>query len=439
MADQLIHRLSTCDENFAAELDQVLSRGHDDNLDLQETVRTILTDVRVRGDEALLEYTRRFDHHDLSCPDQLEVPRAHLDRSLEKLPGELRRTLEESARRIEFYHQQQLTKDWQVQDEDGNLLGQLVRPLERVGVYVPGGKASYPSSVLMNAIPARVAGVSEMIMTVPAPSGELPDIVLGAAAIAGVHRVFAVGGAQAIAALSFGTQRIPRVDKIVGPGNRFVAEAKRQVYGQVGLDMTAGPSEVLIIADGTTPAEWVAFDLFAQAEHDEEAQPILLSFDSAFIDRVEESLKRLLPKMVRREIIAQSLSRKGALILVRDIDEAVELSNRIAPEHLELSLEDPEVCLERIRNAGAVFVGPYSAEVFGDYCAGPSHVLPTSGTARHASPLDVSDFLKRTSLVQCSAQGASRLARLAATLAESEGLGAHACSARCRYQSDEEL
>ncbi len=397
-----------------------------------QTVAGIIADIRGSGDAALLAYTNRFDRRSLKDACSLEVPAGELAAARARIAPALREALESAARRIESYHLRQRQESWQYLDEDGTLLGQRITALDSAGVYVPGGKASYPSSVLMNCIPARVAGVSQLVMTVPAPDGELSDAVLAAAHIAGVDRVFTVGGAQAVAALAFGSTVVPRVDKIVGPGNAWVAEAKRQVFGQVGIDMIAGTSEIVVICDGRTDPDWIALDLFAQAEHDEDAQAVLISPDAGFLDAVEAAIARLLPGMERRGIIAASLTSRGALVHVRDLDQAAEISNRLAPEHLELSVEDPETLLAAIRHAGAVFLGRYTAEAIGDYCAGPSHVLPTSGTARFSSPLGVADFQKRSSLIGCSPRGAAVLGAISRELAIAEGLQAHAESASAR-------
>jgi histidinol dehydrogenase len=399
---------------------------------LERTVAEILAAVRDRGDAALLEYTNRLDRRRLRQAAELEVSRTALDAALDALAAEQRDALRAAAARIEAFHRRQKQESWEYLDEYGNRLGQRVTPLARVGLYVPGGKASYPSSVLMNAIPAKVAGVGELLMAVPAPDGELHPLVLAAAALAGVDRVFTLGGAQAIAAFAFGTATVPAVDKIVGPGNAYVAAAKRQVFGRVGLDMVAGPSEVLVICDGSADPDWIAMDLFAQAEHDALAQAILLTPDAGFRARVAASIARLLPGMERREVIAAALAGRGALILVRDLDEAVALANRIAPEHLELAVADPGRLLPGVRNAGALFLGRHTPEAIGDYCAGPSHVLPTSATARFASPLGVYDFEKRTSIIGCSPAGAARLAEIAMVLARAESLTAHARSAQYR-------
>ena len=418
--------------DFTARLDALLDWEAVADPDLERRVAEILADVRRRGDAALVEYTNRWDRRDLTAAAELEVPRSALGDALAGLVAEERAALAAAAERIRDFHRRQKQESWDYLDAQGNRLGQRVTPLARVGIYVPGGKASYPSSVLMNAIPARVAGVGEILMAVPAPGGELHPMVLAAAALSGVDRVFTLGGAQAVAAFAFGTETIPAVDKIVGPGNAYVAAAKRQVFGRVGLDMVAGPSEVLVICDGCAEPDWIAMDLFSQAEHDPLAQAILLPPDADFRDRVAASIARLLPTMERREVIAAALAGRGALVLVRDLEEAVALANRIAPEHLELAVADPERWQAGIRNAGALFLGRHTPEAIGDYCAGPSHVLPTSATARFSSPLGVYDFEKRTSIIGCSAAGAAGLAEIAEILARCESLTAHARSARYR-------
>jgi histidinol dehydrogenase len=401
---------------------------------VETTVAEILQQVRSRGDAALIEYSNRFDRRNCSSIDEFCLQADQLQQALESIDAETRSALETAAERIRDYHSHQLQQSWQYQEADGTVLGQQVTPLERVGIYVPGGKASYPSSVLMNCIPARVAGVEEVIMMVPAPDDELSPIVLAAAAIAGVDRVFTIGGAQAIAALAFGTQTVPRVDKIVGPGNIYVATAKRMVFGRVGLDMVAGPSEILVVCDGETDPDWIAMDLFSQAEHDENAQSILIAWDADYLDAVYQSIEKLLPQMERRDIIAESLANRGALIKVADENQAVTVCNHIAPEHLELSVADPQAWLPKIRHAGAIFMGRHSAEALGDYCAGPNHVLPTSATSRFSSPLGVYDFQKRSSLIFCSEQGASDLGRVASVLGRGESLTAHARSAEYRIK-----
>ena len=430
----MIGRLSTRDPDFSQALAALLAFENAQDESVERAVAEILGAVRTVGDDAVLEYTRRFDHLDVKAMVDLELPRRELEAALFDLPVEQREALEQAATRVALYHQRQLMTSWDYTEADGTRLGQKVTPLDRVGLYVPGGKAAYPSSVLMNAIPARVAGVGELIMVVPTPRGEKNALVLAAAAITGVDRVFTIGGAQAVGALAYGTQTIPQVDKIVGPGNAYVAAAKRRVFGVVGIDMVAGPSEVLVIADGSTPPDWVAMDLFAQAEHDEMAQSILLCPDGAFIGKVAASIERLLPGMPRREVISASLSRRGALIEVRDLDEACAIANRIAPEHLELSVAEPNALVDKIRHAGAIFIGCYTSESLGDYCAGPNHVLPTSRSARFSSPLGVYDFQKRTSIIEVSEAGAQSLGRIASTLAHGEGLQAHARAAELRLK-----
>jgi histidinol dehydrogenase len=427
-----IQRLSTSDDNFWPRLDALLAWEGVSNEAVNRTVREILDNVRRRGDDAVLEYTRRFDRRAVSDARALELPRARLQSALATIPPEQRTALEFATARIQAYHEHQRLSSWTYTEPDGTVLGQQVTALDRVGLYVPGGKAAYPSSVLMNAVPAKVARVCELVMVVPAPDGDLNELVLAAAAIAGVDRVFTVGGAQAVAALAYGTATIPRVDKIVGPGNLYVATAKGMVFGTVGIDMIAGPSEILILCDGATDPEWIAMDLFSQAEHDEDAQSILVSPDAAFLDQVAEAIARLLPTLERAAIIHKSLSRRGALIQVRDLEEAAVVANTIAPEHLELSVADPEVLLAKIHHAGAIFMGRYTAEALGDYCAGPNHVLPTSRTARFSSPLGVYDFQKRSSLIRVSPEGARTLGHTAALLARGEGLTAHARSAEYR-------
>ena len=403
-------------------------------ISVTQVVRDILADVRRRGDAAVLEYTRRFDRLQADTVAALEITAPRLQRALQAIPDAERDALTVAAERLRAYHAHQKMASWSYTEPDGTVLGQQVTPLDRAGLYVPGGKAAYPSTVLMNAIPAKVAGVRELIMTVPTPDGVVNDLVLAAAVIAGVDRVFAVGGAQAVAALAYGTATIPRVDKIVGPGNIYVAAAKGMVYGTVGIDMIAGPSEILVICDGDTDPDWIAMDLFSQAEHDQDARSILVCPDAGYIDRVHDSITRLLPQMERADIIRASLTARGALIHVADMDDAVAVANFIAPEHLELSVEAPEQLAVRIRHAGAIFLGRYTAEALGDYCAGPNHVLPTSQTARFSSPLGVYDFQKRSSLIQCSSAGAAALGGTAATLARGEGLTAHARSAEYRMK-----
>ena len=430
-----IRRLQTSDSSFDKQFSELLAWEAVSDTAVQTAVETILRDVRVRGDAALLEYSQRFDRLKIADATALELPQARLQQALSNISSEARNALEQAAERIRVYHEKQKQDSWQYREADGTVLGQKITPLSRVGIYVPGGKASYPSSVLMNALPAKVAGVREIIMVVPTPDGVINEWVFAAAAIAGVDRVFTIGGAQAIAALAYGTELIPKVDKIVGPGNIYVATAKRMVFGAVGLDMVAGPSEILVICDGKTDPDWIAMDLFAQAEHDEDAQSILISPDASFLDAVEKSIAKLLPQMERKDTIAASLSNRGALIQARDMDEAIAVSNRMAPEHLELSVDNPEALVPSIEHAGAIFMGRHTPEALGDYCAGPNHVLPTSGTARFSSPLGVYDFQKRSSLIYCSAQGSQSLAKIASTLAHGETLTAHARSAEMRMEN----
>ena len=432
-----IRRLATTQPDFEARLAELLAFESVQDPKVDADVAAILADVKARGDAAVLEYTRRFDRAIVDSVAALEVPRVELGRARSRIPKASRAALETAARRVRAYHRKQIPASWRYRDKAGTVLGQRVTALDRVGIYVPGGKAAYPSSVIMNAVPAQVAGVREIIMVAPAPGGERNDLVLAAAAICGVDRVFSVGGAQAVAALAYGTATIPAVDKIVGPGNVYVAAAKRRVFGIVGIDMIAGPSEVVVVCDGNTDADWVAMDLFAQAEHDELAQAILITPDAAFIDAVAASMTRQLAAMPRREVIATALSKRGALIQVRNLDEACRLANRIAPEHLELSVRHPDALLPKIRHAGAIFLGAYSSEALGDYCAGPNHVLPTSRTARFSSPLGVYDFQKRSSVIRVSRAAAHELGALAATLARGEGLTAHAKSAEYRMKSIE--
>ena len=428
----MMRRLSTLAPDFLATLDALLAFDQATDADIERTVAEIITRVRGEGDAAVLDYTRRFDDRAVATMAELELPQTTLAAALNSLPQAQRQALETAAQRIRVYHEKQKMESWGYTEADGTRLGQKITPLDRVGLYVPGGKASYPSSVLMNALPARVAGVGELIMVVPTPRGEQNALVLAAACLAGVDRVFTIGGAQAVAALAYGTQHIPQVDKIVGPGNAYVAAAKRRVFGTVGIDMIAGPSEVLVIADATANPDWVAMDLFAQAEHDALAQSILLCPDAAFIERVTASIEKLLPTMPRRAVIEASLSGRGALIQVADLDEACIIANRIAPEHLELAVAEPHPLVEKIRHAGAIFIGHYASESLGDYCAGPNHVLPTSRSARFSSPLGVYDFQKRSSLIDVSAAGAQTLGPIAATLAHGEGLTAHARAAELR-------
>ncbi len=426
--------LNTRAADFDAEFARLVAVDTAADRKIDSAVAAIIDDVRSRGDAALLEYTNRFDRLGAASVAALEVSDADLRAALESLPIEDRTALEAAARRIRLFHEKQRGESWSIREEDGTEIGQRVTPLDRVGVYVPGGRAAYPSSVLMNVVPAQVAGVREIVMVSPTPDGARNPVVLAAAALAGAGRVFAIGGAQAVAALAYGTETVPAVDKIVGPGNAYVAAAKRQVFGVVGIDMIAGPSEILVICDGRTDPDWIAMDLFSQAEHDELAQAILLTPDAAFIERVQLSIAKLLPTAPRREIIEKSLADRGALILTASLDEACDLANRIAPEHLEISTDEPQQWADRIRHAGAIFLGRYSSEALGDYCAGPNHVLPTARTARFSSPLGVYDFQKRTSLIGVSEAGARSLGEVAARLADGERLPAHAASARYRYQ-----
>lgn len=429
-----IRRLDAADTDFARHLDHLLSWESVSDDGVNQRVLEIIQAVRERGDAALVEYTQRFDGLEVASMADLILPRERLELALTRISTAQRQALEVAAERVRSYHEKQKQDSWRYTEADGTVLGQKVTPLDRAGLYVPGGKASYPSSVLMNAIPAKVAGVPEVVMVVPTPRGEINEIVLAAAAIAGVDRVFTIGGAQAVAALAYGTKSVPPVDKIVGPGNIYVATAKRHVFGKVGIDMIAGPSEILVVCDGETDPDWIAMDLFSQAEHDEDAQSILVSPDAAFLDRVAESIGRLLPTMERAEIIRTSLEGRGALIQVADMAQAIDVANRIAPEHLELSVADPEAWLPQIRHAGAIFMGRYTAEALGDYVAGPNHVLPTSGTARFSSPLGVYDFQKRSSIIFCSPDGASELGKSASVLARGESLTAHARSAEYRIK-----
>ncbi|MGY8869986.1 MAG: histidinol dehydrogenase [Pseudomonadales bacterium] len=434
MSELSITRLSSTQEDFDFQLEKLLAWESVSDAKVNQIVDDILSEVKQQGDSAVVAYTNRFDLTSVDTMQELELSSEALAQAFAGLPEVQRAALEKAAQRIRHYHEKQKADSWQYTEEDGTMLGQKVTPLDRVGLYVPGGKAAYPSSVLMNAIPAKVAGVTEIIMVVPTPRGELNQLVLAAASLAGVDRVFTIGGAQAVAALAYGTETVPKVDKIVGPGNIFVATAKRAVFGAVGIDMIAGPSEILVVCDGQTDPDWVAMDLFSQAEHDEDAQPILVTPDAGFIDKVEDSIRKLLPTMERKEIIEVSLRNRAALILVKDMEQAIEISNRIAPEHLELSVEDPEALLPLVRHAGAIFMGRHTAEALGDYCAGPNHVLPTSGTARFSSPLGVYDFQKRSSLIMFSADGASDIGSVASVLARGEGLTAHARSAEYRIK-----
>ncbi len=431
-----IRQFASTDADFWSQLESLLAWDAAADERVTTTVRAILQEVRLRGDAAVVEFTNRFDRTQADTLADLEIPAARLQQALANIRPEQRSALEMAAQRLRVYAGRQKLESWSYTESDGTLLGQQVTPLERVGLYVPGGKAAYPSSVLMNAIPAKVAGVPELIMVVPTPGGEVNELVLAAAAIAGVDRVFTIGGAQAVAALAYGTETIPQVDKIVGPGNIYVATAKGMVFGTVGIDMIAGPSEILVICDGLTDPDWIAMDLFSQAEHDEDAQPILVCPDGMYLQRVRESIERLLPTMERKDIIEASITRRAALIQVRDLSEAAEVANYVAPEHLELSVAEPQALAQKIKHAGAIFMGRYTAEALGDYCAGPNHVLPTSRTARFSSPLGVYDFQKRTSLIMCSPEGASELGKTASVLARGEGLTAHACSAEYRIRKN---
>jgi len=435
MTDLNITKLDFSSADFDRQLRNLLVWNETDDLDIHQRVLAIIADVRKNGDNAVLDYTNRFDDRNISQVGDLELSKEALKSAWEKLPVDQAQALQAAADRIRAYAEHQKIQSWQYTEADGTVLGQKVTPLDRVGLYVPGGKASYPSSVLMNAIPAKVAGVGELIMVVPTPQGETNELVLAAAFLAGVDRIFTIGGAQAIAALAYGTETIPAVAKIVGPGNIYVATAKKLVFGQVGIDMIAGPSEILIICDGKTNPDWIAMDMFSQAEHDENAQAILISDDGDFLDVVEQSINKLLPGMERAEIIKASLSTRGALIKVDNLTQAADVANIIAPEHLELSVEDPEALSTHIRHAGAIFMGRYTAEALGDYCAGPNHVLPTSSTARFSSPLGVYDFQKRSSLINCSQVGADTLGKTASVLARGESLTAHARSAEYRIKS----
>ncbi|MGP3791156.1 histidinol dehydrogenase [Pseudomonas sp. B392_1p] len=436
MTDALsLRRLNAADADFSRHLDHLLSWESVSDDSVNQRVLEIIKTVRERGDAALVEYTQRFDGLQVASMADLILPRERLEEALTRITPEQRQALETAADRVRSYHERQKQDSWTYTEADGTVLGQKVTPLDRAGLYVPGGKASYPSSVLMNAIPAKVAGVPEVVMVVPTPRGEINEMVLAAAAIAGVDRVFCIGGAQAVAALAYGTESVPPVDKIVGPGNIYVATAKRHVFGKVGIDMIAGPSEILVVCDGQTDPDWIAMDLFSQAEHDEDAQAILVSPDAEFLDRVAASIEKLLPTLEREAIARTSIQGRGALIQVADMAQAIEVANRIAPEHLELSVENPEQYLPLIRHAGAIFMGRYTAEALGDYCAGPNHVLPTSGTARFSSPLGVYDFQKRSSIIHCSAVGASELGKVASVLARGESLTAHARSAEYRIKN----
>jgi len=434
MKSSAITRLNSQQADFYPQLDKLLAWDEVSDQQVNDIVDEILHAVKTRGDEALLEYTQRFDRVATNTASDLKLDSSLLQEAMQRISPEQLQALQAAAERITRYHQHQSQQSWQYEEADGTVLGQKITPMQRVGVYVPGGKAAYPSTVLMNVLPAKVAGVQEIVMVVPTPDGQVNDLVLAAAAIAGVDMVFTVGGAQAIAALAYGTSMVPKVDVIVGPGNIYVATAKKKVYGVVGIDMIAGPSEILVICDGQTDPDWIAMDLFSQAEHDENAQAILISTDAEFLDKVSESIDRLLPQMPRAEIIGTSLQDRGLLIKVGSLSEAAKIANRIAPEHLELSIDDPQALLPEIVHAGAIFMGRYTAEALGDYCAGPNHVLPTSGTARFSSPLGVYDFQKRSSLIMCSADGASELGKIASVLAHGEGLQAHARSAEYRIK-----
>lgn len=432
MSESIITRLDASQSDFNQQLDQLLAWESVSDTRVAAVVDDVLHQVKTRGDAAVVEFTNKFDRRTARSINDFVVSPAELQNALTQISPEQRTALEVAAERIRNYHQHQLQSSWRYTEADGTVLGQQISAMERVGLYVPGGKASYPSSVLMNAIPAKVAGVDDLTVVVPAPDGEISPMVLAAAAIAGVDRVITIGGAQAVAALAYGTETIAKVDKIVGPGNIYVATAKRAVFGQVAIDMIAGPSEILVICDGLTDPDWIAMDLFSQAEHDEQAQSILLCPDADYLNKVEESIKRLLPTLARESIASVSLKNRGALIKVADMELAIAVSNRIAPEHLELSIADPEAWLPKVRHAGAIFMGRFTPEALGDYCAGPNHVLPTSGTARFSSPLGVYDFQKRSSVIMCSAAGASTLSKTASVLARSEYLEAHARSAEYR-------
>ena len=429
-----IKRLATSDNDFDEALNKLTAWEGVSDVEVNQRVHDIVHAVRANGDHALIEYTNRFDRLELKDSSELEVPKEELVAALAGLSDKERTALETAAQRVRSYHEKQLQTSWDYTEADGTVLGQKVTPMDKVGLYVPGGKASYPSSVLMNAMPAKVAGVKELVMVVPTPDGDVNPLVLAAAEVAGVDRVFRVGGAQAVAAMAYGTESVPRVDKIVGPGNIYVATAKRMVFGAVGIDMIAGPSEILVVCDGKTDPDWIAMDLFSQAEHDEDAQSILIATSEDYLNQVQESIEKLLPTMERQEIIRTSLVDRGAFISVNDMDDACDVVNKIAPEHLELSVDDPEALLPKIRHAGAIFMGRYTAEALGDYCAGPNHVLPTSGTARFSSPLGVYDFQKKSSIIHFSADGASEMGKVASVLARGESLTAHARSAEYRIK-----
>lgn len=427
-------QLSTQQSDFQQQLDALLAWDSVSDEQVATTVKDVLHQVRTRGDAALIEFSNKFDRLSVKSMSELTLPKERLEKAANAISKEHRDALEKAAARVRAYHEHQTMQSWSYTEDDGTMLGQQITPLDRVGLYVPGGKAAYPSSVLMNAIPAKVAGVEKIVMVVPTPDGIINELVLAAAYIAGVDTVFTVGGAQAVAALAYGTETVPQVDKIVGPGNIYVATAKSMVFGAVGIDMIAGPSEILVICDGKTDPDWIAMDLFSQAEHDEDAQSILISWDADFLKQVQASIEKLLPTMERKEIITKSLTDRGALILVKDEAEAIAVSNFISPEHLELSVEDPQAMSKKIKHAGAIFMGRYTAEAVGDYCAGPNHVLPTSRTARFSSPLGVYDFQKRSSLIMCSSDGASELGKVASVLARGEYLTAHARSAEYRIK-----
>ncbi len=431
-----IKQLKTSDANFWIALDGLLAWESVSNDQVFSTVKNIIADVRSKGDAALIELSNKLDRLSVASMDELTISTTRLKQALEQLDPAQREALETAAARVRMYHEKQVMPSWQYTEDDGTMLGQQITALQSVGLYVPGGKATYPSSVLMNAIPAKVAGVEEIVMVVPTPDGEVNNMVLAAAQIAGVTKVFTIGGAQAVAALAYGTETIPGVDKIVGPGNIYVATAKSMVFGKVGIDMIAGPSEILVVCDGKSDPDWIAMDLFSQAEHDEDAQSILVSPDKAFLKAVEASINKLIVEMERKDIISASLNERGAFIYVKDMDEAIKIVNYIAPEHLELAVDDPQAIVGQIRHAGAIFMGRYTAEALGDYCAGPNHVLPTSRTARFSSPLGVYDFQKRSSLIMCSEEGASKLGKVASVLARGESLTAHARSAEYRIKKD---
>ena len=426
---------SSKDKNFFSDLKNNLEFDSSGNNEVQKITKSIVSDIKRQGDKALIEFTGKLDHLEVNSVSQLEVSKARLEKAFESIPEKTKKDLTLAAERINDYHLKQKGESWSYEDDDGSSYGQKITPIDSVGLYVPGGKAAYPSSVLMNAIPAKIAGVKNLIMVVPTPAGEQNELVFAAAMIAGVDRVFTIGGAQAIASLAYGTETIPKVDKIVGPGNAYVAEAKRLVFGTVGIDMIAGPSEITIICDGKTNPDWVAMDLFSQAEHDELSQSILISIDNQFLKNVQESINRLIKDMPRKKIITTSLENRGLFILAKDLSEAAKISNFIAPEHLELSVENPNLLLEEISHAGAIFMGKNTCEAVGDYCAGPNHVLPTSGTARFSSPLGVYDFQKRSSIIHCSTEGAMVLGRVASVLARGESLEAHARSAELRLST----